>query len=199
LQPQNFPGTFDAISAPRLASYRTFFNPGSDAELYGAYCWNDAVAGAMFRLIAMVEVTIRNSFHRELSRHFKATSTHGTPISNDWYDRMQLSSKGRDSVRSITHRRTKAGPIARVPVPSPDDVVSRLTYGFWRHLLDVTTDVHGAPIPWGRILTGILPNYPNSQVSYWRKQRHQDKFFARCDLIGDMRNRIAHLEPVTCH
>lgn len=197
MQPNNFIESFEAISVPRLNSYRSFFSPKTDAELYGLYSWNEAISGSFFRLISSLEICLRNSFHRSLSNHFSAVTTLGGINSNDWYNHIGLKGKAADSVKKITHFKNNAHAwVPKNPPPSPDDVVSRLTLGFWRHLLDLKKDAAGQNIDWGSILTQAFPNYPNSGPIFWKKQSHQDRLFARMEFVADFRNRIAHFEPI---
>jgi hypothetical protein len=81
-------------------------------------------------------------------------------------------------------------------IQSPDDVVSRLTFGFWPHLLELRTDVHQQPVDWGPILVDVLPGHRQRQATYWAKSKHRDALFARLDLCNELRNRIAHHEPI---
>lgn len=193
MQPSNIAATIEALSGPRLSSYRTFFNPANDLELYGIYCWNDAISASLTALLNNLEVTMRNAFHRELSARYGSAA--GT-ASSDWYNDLRLVPRSLEKVRAITHRRRAGRQVPLYPSPSPDDVVSKLTFGFWKHLLDAAHDHRGNRVDWGAILTALLPNHANSNPAYWAKQRRQDVLFARIDLVGDMRNRIAHLEPV---
>lgn len=157
----------------------------------------------MFQLISIIEVTMRNAFHRALSRYCtKAfpTGHRGAQVSNNWYELLDLTSKSRENVRGLTHVRLKNGIwVPKRQPPSSDDVVSRLTYGFWQHLLDTQMDINGAPVPWPDLLTEIASGHRHNSVAHWNRQRHRDALFARIDLIKDFRNRIAHLEPVWKH
>lgn len=87
-------------------------------------------------------------------------------------------------------------PVPRVPAPSPDDVVSGLTFGFWPRLLDLKVDIHRQPVVWGPILVDVLPGHRQRQASYWAKLKHRDALFARLDMCNGLRNRIAHHEPI---
>lgn len=193
MQPQNIAATIAALSGPRLNSYRTFFKPADDLELYGIYCWNEAISASLTALLNNLEITMRNAFHRELSARYGATAA---TASSNWYDDLQLVPRSLEKVRAITHRRRGPNLVPRHPQPSSDDVVSKLTFGFWKHLLDASRDHRGNAVDWGAILTALLPSHGNSIPAYWARQRRQDGLFARIDLVGDMRNRIAHLEPV---
>jgi hypothetical protein len=84
--PKDITAALDDLSAPRLLSYRVFFNNPSDVELYGIYCWNDAISMRLMRLIGNIEIVLRNRLHRELSRFAYVPGTSaGTQDSNDWY------------------------------------------------------------------------------------------------------------------
>jgi hypothetical protein len=193
MQPLNIAETIAALSGPRLGSYRTFFHPADDYELYGIYCWNEEISSCLTALLNNLEVTMRNAFHRELSLRYG--SAPGT-ASSDWYNAIRIGGRSLEKVQAITHRRSGRSFVPIVPPPAPDDVMAKLTLGFWKHLLDVDKDRRGGMVSWGTILPGLLPKHPNSNVPYWSRQQRQDELFARIDLAGGLRNRIAHLEPV---
>lgn len=185
-----------ALSHARLRNYRTFFGAADDRAAYGLYCWNEAVSSALGRILSFAEIAIRNQFHVAISGRYGV----GTSGSRDWYNHLALNKKSLDSVKKITHEwRIVAGvkqQIPRTPVPSPDDVISKLTFGFWPHILDVTKDVSGASVNLASLLMDALPGHRNSSIGFWGKQKNRDMLFARVDFCKDLRNRIAHLEPV---
>ena len=193
MQPLDINRTLAAISQPRLGSYRAFFAPADDLELYGLYCWNEALSSCLTSLINNLEITMRNAFHRELSYRYGGAA--GT-TSSDWYNTIGLAGRSLSNVQKITHEYVRGRHVPRTPIPNPDDVVSKLTFGFWKHLLDIRHDGQGLVVNWGDILTDILPNHRDGSPAYWARQRRQDELFARMDLVGDLRNRIAHLEPL---
>lgn len=189
--------TLDDISAPRLSSYRLFFNPPNDVALYGTYCWNEAVSSCFMRLIGVLEISLRNRFHAALSaKLWNPAISIGTPHSNDWYNRIRLTSRSLEQVQKATHRKKRNVYVPITPPPPPHKVVASLTYGFWPRLLDYLSDVNGQGIPWGHILPMVLPNHHQWNPVYWASQAHQDKLYARLDLVGDLRNRVAHFEPI---
>jgi hypothetical protein len=191
--PSTFTALLEAISHPRLSNYRTFFSATDDAQALGLYQWNEDVCGALFRAISVVEIVLRNQFHRALGSRYGAAGSAG---SRDWYNHLALASHSRQKIKEITHRKHHNQWIPRVPARSPDDVVSKLTFGFWPHLLDVSTDSVNASLDWGAILLDILPGHRQRQATYWAKQSSRDAFFARMDLCNEIRNRIAHHEPI---
>lgn len=190
---QQLTSLVDVLSRPRISNYRKFFGATSDESALGLYQWNEELTSSLFRALCLVEIVLRNQFHRELSNRY---GHYGAPSSRNWYQNIALPQKSKDKIRSITDYKTGGSWIPKVPVPSPDDVVSKLTFGFWPHLLDSTVDSMGAPLPWPKIMLGLLPGHRQRQESYWKKQAHQDALFARLDLCNELRNRMAHHEPV---
>lgn len=192
MQPVNIQQTHHDISVARLSSYKAMFRGASDHELYGIYCWNEALSAALFRLISITEVVMRNRFHAALSQHFHSHLSVGGNHSNDWYNHASLSSKSRKKVESETHywnKRTQQSRPKKNP-PSANDVVSKMSFGFWQNLLDITD------IPWGDLLPDIIPGHRYKNSRHWSVLRHQDAFYARLELVRRIRNRIAHFEPI---
>lgn len=193
MQPQNMEKTKAVISAARLSSYQKFFNCATDNELFGVYCWNIHLSACFYNLISIVEVALRNRFHFALSDHFSPGA-----ISFDWYNSLKLQPKTANKIKKITHykKRGRGEWIPKDPVPSADDVVSRLTFGVWKNLLDVEEDCDGNKIPWGNLIPKILVNHRTQEVAFWSREKNQDFLFARIGLVGDVRNRICHFEPI---
>lgn len=186
-----------ALSTARLSNYRRFFGAASDEEAVGLYAWNEDLGAALFKAFSLLEVVLRNQFHSGLSATYGANGYAG---SRDWYLHLQLSKHSSKNVQELlSYRKRVRGQwvfMPRSPVPTPDDVVSNLTFGFWQHLLDVTHDTAGARVSWGHLLPSILPGHRQQQHTFWRQQANQDSLFARIDLLKDLRNRIAHHEPL---
>ncbi|WP_455926145.1 hypothetical protein [Pseudomonas putida] len=182
-----------ALSYPRLRNYRSFFRALDNAQVLGVYEWNEHLSGALFRTISLIEVVMRNRFHHAMSQRYGVLGGLG---SKDWYAHVDLNPLSISKVLKVTHYRRGRQMLPRVPVPSPDDVISKLTFGFWPHLLDLEADLHGQPIDWGAVLVEVLPGHRQRQATYWAKPKHRDALFARLDLCNELRNRIAHHEPV---
>jgi hypothetical protein len=182
-----------ALSHARLSNYRSFFGATDDAQALTLYQWNDELSATLFRTISQVEVVLRNQFHKAFSLRYGAVGVHG---SKDWYAHVALGALSRAKIKDITHYKHGTHLLPRVPTPSPDDVVSGLTFGFWPHLLDLTQDAHHQPVDWGPIILDLLPGHRQRLVSQWAKPKHRDALFARLDLCNELRNRIAHHEPI---
>ncbi|MDQ0045402.1 Abi family protein [Variovorax boronicumulans] len=182
-----------ALSHARLSNYRRFFGAVDDAEALGLYQWNEDLTAVLFRTICQVEVVLRNQFHQALSIRYGVMGAHGA---KDWYEHVALDAFARYKIEGITHQKRGGQMVPRIPAPSPDDVVSGLTFGFWPHLLDLTHDLNRRPINWGDILVDVLPGHRQRLPTHWAKLKHRDGLFARLDLCNELRNRIAHHEPI---
>jgi hypothetical protein len=189
-------GAASALSKARLSNYRRFFGANDDRAALGIYRWNDAISANVSSVLAYCEIALRNQFHTVLSSHYGE----GAAGSRNWYEFLVLNRKSQEAIRKITHETRRIGGIRqlvrRVPGPSPDDVISKLTFGFWQHVLDVCVDCSARIVEWPAILVDVLPGHRNASVSFWDKQKHRDMLFARIDFCKELRNRIAHLEPV---
>jgi hypothetical protein len=182
-----------ALSHARLSNYRSFFGAIDDAQTLGLYQWNDDLSAAMFRTISLLEVVLRNQFHHAMSLRYGVVGGHS---SKDWYAHVALGARSKSKITDITHYRVGQQILPQIPAPSPDDVVSGLTFGFWPHLLDLKKDLHNHVVDWGPILVDLLPGHRQRQTTYWAKLKHRDALFARLDLCNELRNRIAHHEPI---
>ncbi len=191
MQPANIHQTHTDISVARLSSYRTMFHGANDHELYGIYCWNEALSATLFRLISITEVVMRNRFHTALSLHLHRHRSVGRNDSNDWYNHLTLPPKSAQKIQQETHdRHRRTGQWRpKAPAPSPNDVVSRMTFGFWPKLFD-------ANLPWGDLIPQIVPGHRYTTAAHWSVLRNQDALYSRMDLVNKIRNRIAHFEPV---
>ncbi len=191
MQPLNIQQTTEDISLARLSSYHNFFTSLSHHEAYGLYCWNEALSTTLFRLISITEIVMRNRFHVALSLHCQSNpASVGRPDANDWFNHINFPSKSQDKIKGITHyRHRRHGWLPRQPMPSSNDTVSQMTFGFWPALLN-------ASVPWGTLLPDIVPGHRHKTSAHWNVQRNQDALYARLDLVNKLRNRIAHFEPV---
>jgi Abi-like protein len=188
--PTDLASTLDDLSAPRLASYRNFFTPTTNQELYGIYCWNDAISIRFMRLIGIIEILMRNRFHRELSKFAHCPTSFGTNTSNNWYRYIVT-----DNTQTAKQLKKKSGNSLSSSVPA-HQVIAGMTFGFWHNLLNIAATPSGLPIPWKTIIPGIFSDHPQKSPGHWKKEHHRDQLFARLAYVNDFRNRIAHFEPL---
>ena len=162
------------LSLERLSPYLA--SSGGDlARAIRLYEWNAAVSGALFEVLADVEVILRNAIHTTMTE-WSISKGHGP----NWYD----NSHGlldASEVRDVAKARARVERMGKES--TPDNLVSELNFGFWRYLL---TGRYQATI-WP-----ILFNGPLSRVEVG----YEEKLLARVGRMHDLRNRIAHHEPI---
>ena len=217
MQPKDFNTLFSALSNPRVNAYKYYFGQNlSDDQVFGCYQWNESVSHSFFKLITLIEIVMRNRMHSALSQHYFSHnkeiiancnlppwqwqtsnySTIGNQSSCNWYNSTNngnriLNNKSLGNIHSITHNRRSGAPWGNARLPSADDVVSSLTFGFWSSLVDKCPNV-----AWSSILSDIYPKHRTSNSNQWNSDIEQKKLSYRLELVRDFRNRIAHHEPI---
>jgi hypothetical protein len=178
----------DIISKPRLNSYRCYFNAQSTEEAIGLYMWNNELSACFSALLSFFEIALRNNVHRAMSQFYgKSNSYH-------WYDKISGSLKP-DTNRKISEIRyyTKKGKQhMRMPAPGPDEIVSRVTFGFWPRVLSVIDKRYS-----DQIFPNIFPFHPlNINPHDWNVAAKKNSALEFIYELNDFRNRIAHHEPL---
>ena len=176
------------ISKPRLNSYRGYFQASQD-EATGLYMWNCEVSANFGTLLAMFEIALRNNAHRAMSQFY----SRGTSDTMHWYDRMRLKSGPQKKLDVLRFQRGPGGvSIARTPAPGPDEIVSRVSFGFWPGALG-SMDARYA----SQICPLIFPAHPlNANPSDWQIESVRRQALAFLHEINTFRNRLAHHEPL---
>ncbi|MDC6379927.1 Abi family protein [Pseudomonas graminis] len=175
MRPADIAPTLKALSPIRLGNYFSYFNAVDDFDLYACYQWNGEVSRSLLPLIHLVEVTLRNAYHRELSRYHSGVRLGRPQDSFDWYNHVRLSPHSQRAIAKVLRTRTR-----------PDDVISKQTFGFWTNIFSESTT------PWATVLKDVYPNATRNLAH----SSNRDKVEARKQLINDLRNRIAHWEPI---
>lgn len=178
------------ISKPRLDSYKGYFHTKSVDEAIGLYVWNSELSVCFSSLFSFFEITLRNNVHRAMSHFY----TRGASISDHWYDRIWQSLKP-DTVKKIDDVRYQ-GPrnrrTLRNPPPSPDEIVSRVSFGFWPGVLSVIDGRYA-----NQIFPVIFSNHPlNANLPGWQVSGTRKNALAFIYEFNSFRNRLAHHEPL---
>lgn len=214
--PKNF---FELMSQPRIGSYRKYFGHHLlDQEILGIYLWNECLCSSFFKILNLIEITSRNKFHKALSLHYFDSQklriakrfnpasipvqTIGSRISCNWYECALLADKSLSKILDKTHHPKFKTPLRKLP--SPDDVIASLTLGFWCALVEKNPQ-----FDWDDILLDVFPNHrysksfifatrpPKQPLSNpWCSSKNTKNLYNRLMLINNVRNRIAHHEPL---
>lgn len=161
----------ELVSQPRFATYIDAAPTPSDAV--ALYEWNAMLSGAFYELLQHTEVILRNAMDREMSAFHVSSGQSGS-----WLDSTALlTAQMQRRVRKAREFRT------RTRKPSlHDDIVSELSYGFWRDMLS-KSQMHTLWVP------ALHRSFPNlvGNPSQVRNAVHHTFI---------LRNRIAHHEPI---
>ncbi len=162
------------LSAERLRSYLTATAGDLDAAI-ALYEWNCAISAALLEVLGDVEVIVRNALHDSLTEwHARG------PLGGEWYDNMHglLAPQAVFDIAAARVRLEKR----RKPV-SPGAMVAELNFGFWRYLL---TKKYSSTL-WPAVGRAAFPNIDH---------RRPPLLWSRIGRLNDLRNRIAHHEPI---
>jgi hypothetical protein len=162
------------ISVERLRPYRMAV--GSDLEhAIRLYEWNTCVSGAFYEVLGHLEVGLRNGLHNELTAWHAAEGRAGC-----WFDDPGgfLDPRRQDEIAAAKFYIAQEG-----MTQSPGRIVAKLSFGFWRHLLDKRYQ----PTLWAKALRHAFP--------YLIPQRRLD-IYDPLHRLTSLRNRIAHHEPI---
>ncbi|MEU8628350.1 hypothetical protein [Streptomyces sp. NPDC048669] len=166
-------GVIEAISQQRFKPYLDDCR-GDRAAALRLYAWDGEIARAFHSPLRDLEVSLRNRLHRRLVDRYRR---------DDWWHapRVQLSDVSEKQVLSAEKGLRKRG--RRV---GPDDMVAKLTFGFW---------------------VGLLGRSNNYEYQFWQPAlRHCFRDYEgqrgplqrEFESVRLFRNRIAHHERI-CH
>lgn len=176
------------ISKPRLDSYRGYWKV-SPASAVGLYMWNGEVCAEVSKLLSYFEISLRNNIHREMSLHTSSAAGTGPSASSHWWDTLWVQLKP-VTKKKIIEVRQAAGSTVTL---SPDEIVSRLSFGFWPNVLSWIAKQRTPLLP------RILPAHPLSQAGAtpdWWDTNARQAAISEVFELKDIRNRLAHHEPL---
>jgi hypothetical protein len=194
-----------AISPPRLASYLA--EAGDLQSAIDLYVWNVRASAALYGPLSILDVALRNALHRELKSIFvsswhddpgfaTAAATVAEAIPRNAPYPYRGSSKPTDIRPAISDAKKKIEARLRVAaganatnargVPTTDDIVGAMDFGFWTKLLNADME----PLFWAK---GLYRAFPHRNV---RRRVPRSVISARFRSIRNLRNRVMHFEPL---
>jgi hypothetical protein len=156
---------------------------GDKGRALALYEWNIRASGALYEALALVEVVLRNTIHDQLTEWHLREGRASTWL--DDVDRL-LEQRARDDIAAARRRVERWRRVAGAPAPTRRNppagaVVAELGFGFWRFLLASRYE-HSL---WLHALRNGFPGV-----------RDRRAIEAPVRRLHEVRNRIAHLEPV---
>lgn len=182
---------------------------GSRRRALDLYVWNLSLGAALFGPLGILEVTVRNALHGQLSTLFGANwptdqrfitaaekirdAVH--PVNRTAYrattntDLLMHIDKAKRKVTAQLLKKVEksSDPAARL-APTTDDIVAALDFGYWTSLM--SRDVE--PILYAAGLYRAFPFAPRSRG----KAPARGTIAWRLNEVRQLRNRVMHHEPV---
>lgn len=168
-----------AISQPRLARYLSASGGCRDTALK-LYHWNSVLSQSMIFPLHILEVCLRNTISNSLKASF----------GNKWYIHKgfltALDRFSEDQLRKVYEQKGK-----RKKILTEGDIISELTFGFWRELLKSRYNKHiwTKKSPTGKtLLKNSFPNLPFN--------KNRQDIYDNINNFVKLRNRISHYEAI---
>ncbi|GHG07746.1 hypothetical protein [Thalassotalea marina] len=165
------------LSTEKLETYRQVLSCKSDGELIGVYMAMQSIMSHFFTVVQLLEVTLRNSIHKAASERFD---------DDEWFRSIPTSEQSKIQVEFAEEQC-----LDEVGVKySTDDLVSRLPFGFWVHMLSRS---YNNPRDkecnlWQFKFNDCFPNAKEHKVSL-------NTIFQKLGILNRFRNRLFHHEP----
>lgn len=183
----------DAMSAPRISSYRSIFKTQSTTETFGAYSWGQAINATLQPFICTCEVALRNAIHKSLSLQASCAAVDGPSASFPWYDHTLGWKALEGETRTKVEKILCDSPLFRKAIqPSPDTVVADLSLGIWPNILDQQL----GRLEEVKTFEDVFTDHPKRGKKHWRYEANRKEAVARCKDLQKLRNRIFHCGPV---
>lgn len=177
------------ISVPRLAPYLTAANDNHRQALQ-LYNWNISLSGAVYEALHFFEVVLRNAMDIQLCRWnaTQLTDNSGQKHSEDWLLDpapllRRLTRSGQDIATATARAQTATRRRKNHPMGHAD-ILAQLSFGTWRFLLPNKDP--GRQLLWANALNQAFPNL----------NRPEHELVSAVAGINQLRNRVAHLEPL---
>ena len=171
----------DIISAARMRKYLVACNNDTRRAMT-LYRHNLKLSQEMFTMISCFEVALRNRIDREMRLHW----------GNDWL-RDLVSPGGAFHnnprvIKTYTIIRKAYDGLVHEGTYSHSKLLSEMEFGVWKYMFNNLQ--YGLC---GRYLLRIFPNKPRSTA---QNRIDNSRIFLELDHINNVRNRIAHHEPI---
>lgn len=168
-----------SLSSPKLQAYKNPLGYTGNANAVKAYYLLGDVSQHLFAPLQLIELALRNITNTAL---IKKTGK------NNWYDTIPIHPVSINHVIDAKSRAARDLQGKRIPLP--DDIVSRLPFGFWISIYDEPYRDQTKPnFIWDpKTRASAFPNIPHSLTF---KLLH-----ARLSTSNQLRNRLFHHEPV---
>jgi hypothetical protein len=190
-----------SISKNRLATYRARFDVNTDEKSLGIYMWNKKLCGVFLPVLQLLEVSFRNAIHegyleyqkKQLLIENRDRTDLEQKLDREWFKTFFVNNSAAHP-ESYNHIAQAERALASKQKPKDiDNIISKLPFGFWANLTSKKHDAGQADSLelWPTIRKEVFPGALRGGAMISMKEI-QDTIFD----INDIRNRIAHHEPI---
>ena len=175
------------LSEQKLNSYNAYLHCKSDEELIASYMVLQSLQEKFYLPFQLVELTLRNNINNAIKEHL---SNNGATRkqSNRWYNSVP---KTAPSKKQVDTAKEKANREVNGRGANHNDVIARLTFGFWVYLLDKPHRNNNA----GNVSHQLWP-FLTEKVFPNRAGKGIPRLFNDLNNLNKLRNRLFHHEPI---
>ncbi|OVZ95665.1 hypothetical protein CBW53_19400 [Yersinia frederiksenii] len=192
-----------SLSTPRFATYQLpILGATSPEQCLGVYLWNKQLASAFLPALQIVEISLRNAIHQAYvaslyldieNNHPQNTWEVKKSHAREWLITTFTEQRNYKSWKQIETAKSQLR-IDNKPL-TPENILPKLTFGFWVSLVSNSFDVHKATYLtlWPNLRGSVFP-YALDSVT---KVPLSINSIGNALLdINKIRNRLSHHEPL---
>lgn len=154
---------------------------GDSRKAMTLYRYNLQLSQEMFTVISCFEVALRNAIDRNLTATLGGDWLRDSIMPNGLFTHPLLSK----TANIITHSYNK---LQSQNLYTPSKLLSDMEFGIWKYMF--------SPLQYRLTGRTLLQIFPNKQRSSRTLQINQAYIFNELDKVNNLRNRIAHHEPI---
>lgn len=194
----------ESLSTARFSTYQLpIWGGGGDEESLGVYLWNKQLASAFLPALQIIEVSLRNAIYQsyikyeekriELTYPSAQWAYHKGLIDIKWFDSCFTFANNNAAFRSLEQAKKQLRVEAKQN--SPENLISKLTLGFWVSMVDNKYDGQRATYLtlWPN-LRGLV--FPNAVDKNTKAPLSINSIGNELKEINKIRNRLSHHEPL---
>lgn len=202
---QHFNKIFKDLSQQRMMTYKNFLHlelsiTYTDEQVYNLYLWNEIISSCFWNVVSRIEITLRNHINDTLREKvdkewLQIDKMNTTKVYFQPFHKTQINK----AKNKLLEKSTKIN-------ITNDRLVAELNMGFWTSFSEISfsytaEELKQKEIGWEYFISKIFVGYTYSKVDidkvrYWKKQEKIDNLVTKLNMAKEIRNRIAHHEPI---
>ncbi|MBP1039214.1 Abi family protein [Serratia fonticola] len=192
-----------SLSTPRFSTYQLPVLGGTSPEqCLGMYLWNKQLASAFLPALQIVEISLRNAIHQSYVADQEAYIERSFPqhewaarkvLAKSWFINVFTQQNNREANRNIEIAKTQ---LTKDNKPhTPENIIAKLTFGFWVSLVNNKYDVQRATYLtlWPNLRAKVFPNAIDVNSG---NRLSINSIGNELKEINKIRNRLSHHEPL---